>query len=86
MMNLLESLWQDALRALKKVRWRRLLYVGVSPGDDVIRVQDRLGKKADGVYGTKTKNAVQGFQEYKKQKNPNGKVNRRTWGQLFPRG
>ena len=56
-----------------------------SKGPNVLRLQDRLGLLADGVFGPKTRDAVIAFQKTK-QLLPDGVVGAMTWATLFPTG
>ena len=58
-----------------------LLKIG-SKGDDVKKLQSKLGLGADGVFGKATEEAVKAFQ-LKNGLSPDGLVGEGTWGKLF---
>src|SRR5713101_3942070 len=53
-----------------------------STGDDVKRIQQKLGLKADGIFGAITENAVRTWQGAHRL-TPDGIVGPATWGAMF---
>jgi len=58
-----------------------LLKIG-SKGDDVKKLQEKLGLSADGVFGKNTEEAIKAFQ-LKNELSPDGLVGEGTWNKIF---